>query len=95
MYLLDDIHRNYINEYMFKENDILAIKSVAGSGKTTTLLNIAKKHSNKQILSIDDYVDQPKTAQVDWELDEHYREHLKQLGLIDERSDGEEFINYL
>ena len=58
-------------------------------------LFIGDVYSNKQILSIEDYVDQPKTAQVDWELDEHYREHLKQLGLIDEKSNGEEFINYL
>jgi hypothetical protein len=58
-------------------------------------LFIGDVYSNKQVLSIEDYVDQPKTAQVDWELDEHYREHLKQLGLIDEKSDGEEFINYL
>jgi hypothetical protein len=56
---------------------------------------IGDVYNNKQILSIEDYVDQPKTAQVDWEMDEHYREHLKQLGLIDEKSDGEEFINYL
>jgi hypothetical protein len=58
-------------------------------------LFVGDVYSNKQILSIEDYVDQPKTAQVDWEMDEHYREHLKQLGLIDERSNGEEFINYL
>lgn len=52
MYLLDDIHRKYICDYLFKENDILAIKSVAGSGKTTTLLNIAKKYNDKKILYI-------------------------------------------
>lgn len=52
MYLLDDIHRKYVCDYLFKENDILAIKSVAGSGKTTTLLNIAKKHNDKKILYI-------------------------------------------
>ena len=52
MYLLDDIHRKYICDYLFNENDILAIKSVAGSGKTTTLLNIAKKHNDKKILYI-------------------------------------------
>ena len=48
MYLLDNIHRKYVYEYLFKENNILAIKSVAGSGKTTTLLNIAKKHNDKK-----------------------------------------------
>lgn len=59
-------------------------------------LFIGDVYSNKQILAIEDYVDQPKTAQVDWELDEYYKEHLKQLGLMDEeKSDGEEFINYL
>ena len=52
MYLLDDIHRKYVNTYSFKNNDILAIKSVAGSGKTTTLLNIAKSQSDKKILYI-------------------------------------------
>ena len=52
MYLLDDIHREYITKYQFKTNDIVAIKSVAGSGKTTTLLNLAKIHSKKKILYI-------------------------------------------
>jgi len=50
MYLLDDIHRKYVNTHQFNKNDILAIKSVAGSGKTTTLLNLAKIHNNKRIL---------------------------------------------
>jgi len=59
-------------------------------------LFIGDVYSNKQILAIEDYVDQPKTAQVDWELDEYAKEHFKQLGLMeDEKSDGEEFINYL
>jgi hypothetical protein len=57
-------------------------------------LYIGDVYNNKQILAIEDYVDQPKTAQVDWELDEYYKEHLKQLGLIDEKSNGEEFIAY-
>jgi len=52
MYLLDDIHRKYINSYHFNKNDIVAIKSVAGSGKTTTLLNLSKNNSNKKVLYI-------------------------------------------
>jgi hypothetical protein len=52
MYLLDDIHRQYISNYAFKNNEIIAIKSVAGSGKTTTLLNIAKSNPSKRILYI-------------------------------------------
>jgi hypothetical protein len=50
MFLLDDIHRDYVNKHQFTKNDIVAIKSVAGSGKTTTLLNLTKVHSNKRIL---------------------------------------------
>jgi hypothetical protein len=50
MYVLDDIHRRYVNTHVFNKNSILAIKSVAGSGKTTTLLNLAKSHSDKKIL---------------------------------------------
>lgn len=50
MYLLDDIHRAYVYKHKCKANDILAIKSVAGSGKTTSLLELAKIHSTKKIL---------------------------------------------
>jgi hypothetical protein len=50
MYLLDDIHRNYINKHSFNKDDVVAIKSVAGSGKTTTLLTLSKLHTDKKIL---------------------------------------------
>jgi hypothetical protein len=50
MFLLDDIHRRYVYRHKFRTNEIMAIKSVAGSGKTTTLLELAKIHSNKKIL---------------------------------------------
>jgi len=50
MYLLDEIHRTYISKRKFKENDIVAIKSVAGSGKTTTLLELSKKNKDRKIL---------------------------------------------
>ena len=52
MYFLDDIHRNYVNNHVFKSNDIIAIKSVAGSGKTTTLLTMSQIHKSKKILYI-------------------------------------------
>ena len=50
MFLLDGIHRRYVNRHQFQTNEIMAIKSVAGSGKTTTLLELAKIHNNKKIL---------------------------------------------
>ena len=52
MHFLDTIYRDYLYRYKFKKNDILAVKSVAGSGKTTTLLELSKIHSNKKILYI-------------------------------------------
>lgn len=50
MFLLDTIHREYINTHTFSMNEIVAIKSVAGSGKTTSLLELAKIHKSKKIL---------------------------------------------
>lgn len=51
MYLLDDIHRDYMYSHIFsKLNEVVAVKSVAGSGKTTTLLELAKIHKDKRIL---------------------------------------------
>lgn len=47
---LDNIHRDYIRDLDFKGNISVAVKAVAGSGKTTTILDLAKKHSKKRIL---------------------------------------------
>jgi hypothetical protein len=50
MRILDGFHRDYINHHIFAKNEVVAIKSVAGSGKTTTLLRLAEVHSEKRIL---------------------------------------------
>lgn len=50
MKLLDIRHRKYIKKQNFSDNEIISIRSVAGSGKTTTLLDLAKKHKKKKIL---------------------------------------------
>ena len=52
MYFLDDIHRKYVYDHRFDKGDVVAVQSVAGSGKTTTLLTLAKRHTNKRILYI-------------------------------------------
>jgi len=52
MVFLDKVYRDYIYHHKFKKNSILAIKSVAGSGKTTTLIELTKKHFDKKILYI-------------------------------------------
>jgi len=50
MYLLDTIHRNYVQEHDYVKGDIIVVKAGAGSGKTTTQLTLAKRHSDKRIL---------------------------------------------
>jgi ATP-dependent exoDNAse (exonuclease V) beta subunit len=52
MNFLDKIYRDYLYKHKFSKGDILAVKSVAGSGKTTTLLELSKIHSSKKILYI-------------------------------------------
>ena len=52
MIFLDKLYRDYVQKYKFKIGDVIGIKSVAGSGKTTTLLNLAKTHKDKKILYI-------------------------------------------
>jgi hypothetical protein len=34
-----------------------------------------------------------KDDEPDWELDEHHIEHLKELGLYEDKKPGEEFIS--
>ena len=50
MRFLDPKHRDYVNTLELKKGDVLAIKSVAGSGKTTTLIRLAEAHKDKRIL---------------------------------------------
>ena len=50
MFLLDQVHRTYVSNREFGHNEVVAIKSVAGSGKTTTLLTLARAHFKKRIL---------------------------------------------
>lgn len=52
MKFLDNVYRNYLYKHKFQTGEIIAVKSVAGSGKTTTLLELAKIHSQKKILYI-------------------------------------------
>jgi hypothetical protein len=50
MYLLDSIHRQYIYDHAFENGKVVALKAVAGSGKTTTLLELVKVRSTHRIL---------------------------------------------
>jgi hypothetical protein len=51
--------------------------------------------TSKQIQGIEDYKPIFK-GEVDWELDDHFKEHFKDLGLMDSNEDdGSEFISRL
>lgn len=52
--------------------------------------------TTRQLDAIEDFVQPLQTNSVDWELDDYYKEHFKELGLLDEeKEDGEEFISRL
>ena len=49
--------------------------------------------TDKQVEAMEDYVDK-NVKEVDWELDEHHIEHLKELGLYqEEEKPGEKYIS--
>jgi 5-methylcytosine-specific restriction endonuclease McrA len=49
--------------------------------------------TDKQVEAMEDYVDK-NVEEVDWELDEHHIEHLKELGLYQEdEKPGEKYIS--
>lgn len=50
MELLDGIHREYIYKHKFAAGEVVAVSSVAGSGKTTMLLRLSQIHSGLRIL---------------------------------------------
>lgn len=50
MYLLDDLHRNFIQENSYEKGSVVVVKAGAGSGKTTTQLRLCSRFSNKRIL---------------------------------------------
>ena len=52
MELFDELSRKNIQKYKFKFNDIICINSVAGSGKTSTLLKLGLKYNKEKILYI-------------------------------------------
>jgi hypothetical protein len=58
-------------------------------------LNVGNIFTDRQLQHIEDYNPPPtSTQEVDWELDEWYKEHLTHLGLLDtEKEAGEEFIS--
>jgi len=55
-------------------------------------LYAASPIDEKRAEAMEDYVQTPD-KEPDWDLDEHHIEHLKELGLFDEESPGEEYIS--
>ena len=59
-----------------------------------SFLYAASPIEEKRAEAMEDYV-KTKDDEPDWELDEHHREHLKELGLYDDEKPGDEFISRL
>lgn len=59
-----------------------------------SFLYAASPIEEKQAQAMEDYA-KTRDAEPDWELDEHMIEHLKELGLYDEKDDGSEYISRL
>lgn len=60
-------------------------------------LHVGNIFTDKQLQHIEDYNPPPtSTQEVNWEMDDWYKEHLTNLGLMDKDSEaGEEFISKL
>ncbi len=52
MEIMDRVHRDYVTKHVFESNQIMSIEAVAGSGKTSTLIELMKKYRDKKILYI-------------------------------------------
>jgi hypothetical protein len=57
-------------------------------------LYVGNIFTDKQIQHLEDYNPSTFESKVDWEMDEYYKEHLQQLGVIEQNNDpGSEFIS--
>jgi len=57
-------------------------------------LYVGNIFTNKQIQHIEDYNPSTFQSKVDWEMDDHFKEHLQQLSIVDDDHElGSEFIS--
>lgn len=57
-------------------------------------LRVGNIFTNKQIQGLEDYKPVPETQTVNWEIDDYFMEHFKELNLIEDEPDiGSEFIS--
>ena len=59
-------------------------------------LNVGNVWSDNQLQQMEDYNQKNKfnnDPEPEWEMDKSHIEHLKSLGLWDEKEDGEEYIS--
>ncbi len=59
-----------------------------------SFLYAASPIEEKRAEAMEDYV-KTRNDEPDWELDEHHKEHLRELGLYEEEKPGDEFISRL
>jgi hypothetical protein len=57
-------------------------------------LYVGNIFTDKQVQHLEDYNPSTFESKVDWEMDDYYKEHLQQLGVIEQDGDlGSEFIS--
>ena len=57
-------------------------------------LYVGNIFTNKQIQHIEDYNPSTFQSKVDWEMNDHFKEHLHQLGIVDDDHEpGSEFVS--
>ena len=57
-------------------------------------LYVGNIFTNKQIQHIEDYNPSTFQSKVDWEMDDHFKEHLQNLGIVDDDHEpGSEFVS--
>lgn len=83
--------------YKDRSKDNLSLNNIEMLCYNCYFLYIGNVFSDKQVTSIEDFNTNRHTKEPTWEVDDHMRDHLMQLGLYEESSyiSGSEFISYL
>ena len=109
-YLKEECSRCKMHEHRVSDNKVPLILNFKDNNKKNYKLDnvellcyncmflyVGDIFTEKQVLHMEDYIPTPETQKVDWgNIDEHFEEHMKQLGFIDKDDDNSnEFISRL
>lgn len=91
-----DFKAPLIMNYRDKNKENLSLSNLEFLCYNCYFLYIGNVFTEKEIIALEDYNDSINGKEPDWELDEHMKDHLESLGLIDTNYiSGSEYISYL